>query len=124
MDARPLNYVQQLAHDWAKRCFGAAVVENSQERAARVLEEAIELYQSEGGTLSHVYKTGDYVFGRPVGEPRQEAAGVGMTLLIYAASKPFSLFDAILDELHRVLAKPVEYFAARHRVKQSAGIAA
>ena len=39
----------------------------------RFLEEALELVQACGATASEAHQLVDYVYGRPVGEPAQEA---------------------------------------------------
>lgn len=49
-----------------------------------VLEEAIELAQASNIPLNKVTELSLHVYSRPVGEPSQEVAGVGITTLLFA----------------------------------------
>ncbi len=71
---------QERTHAWMMECFGAAVVENMDERLHRFLEEAMELAQSLGYTSEQAMTMVDYVWRRPPGNPAQEIGGTMVCL--------------------------------------------
>jgi hypothetical protein len=71
---------QERACVWLKRCFGEVIASDIAERNHRFLEEALELVQSLGCTKSEALQLVDYVYGRNVGQVRQEIGGVMVTL--------------------------------------------
>lgn len=73
---------QARAGDWAKKCFGLRMATDPRERNQRFAEEAIELVQACGMTKREALGAVEYVFGRPVGEKRQEVGGVYTTLAL------------------------------------------
>lgn len=79
---------QDRASGWAMECFGPAGAVVLHERVHRFLEEGLELAQSLGCMKEDAHTLVDYVFGRPVGEPPQEAGGtmVGLAILCNVAS--------------------------------------
>lgn len=81
---------------------------HSRERAMRLLEEAVELAQSEGITENQVYRQVAHVFDRPSGEPSQEAAGVAVCLLGWCASTGVDLEILADREVQRIEEKPIE----------------
>lgn len=93
------------------------------ERALRLLEEALELVQAVGVIEEQAGRLVKYTFGRPAGDPQQEAGGVGIALLGMAASLGFSADKAEAAELARIEALPAEHFRKRHNAKADAGIA-
>jgi len=93
------------------------------ERAARVIEEALEIAQAEGMTVADVAKLGNYVYSKPVGKPSQEAAGLGVALLAYCAAISVSADTVAAAEVERIFSKPAEYFRERHAAKAAAGVA-
>jgi NTP pyrophosphatase (non-canonical NTP hydrolase) len=72
------------------------------ERAKRVVEEALELGQAAGLTAADAADLVKYVFSRPVGDPRQEIAGVLVTTLVLAETFNVEAEGALRDELFRV----------------------
>lgn len=68
---------QSRVQPWLMECFGPMIAGDREERNHRFLEEALELVQACGCTASEAHQLVDYVFGRPVGEPTQEAEGRG-----------------------------------------------
>lgn len=71
---------QKRAMYWGKKCFGLTLAEGLRERTHRFGEEAIELCQAFGMTKRAALGAVEYVYGRPVGEKRQEVGGVYTTL--------------------------------------------
>src|SRR5258708_7676275 len=113
---------QNAAADWVRDAFGPHTMLALDERAARVLEETVELAQALFVPKAIATKIVDYVYGRPVGNPIQEAGGVGLTLLVVCEAMGVSADIAEHNELMRVLQKPLEHFRARHAAKHAAGI--
>lgn len=123
-----MSYGSKSGLDWQRQCgkwvsdtFGPASLSSLPNRAARVCEEGVELAQSEGVTKETALAIVERAYSRPVGEPRQEAAGVIFTVFAYAEAKDFSLLRALADELRRVKAKDPELFRDKQREKFAAG---
>lgn len=117
-----MNRLQILASQWAARAFGTAHVTNSKIRALRLLEEAIELAQSEGIPRHLVDHSTEVVYSRPPGEANQEIGGVLLTAAVYCTCNYINIEDALFTELQRVLNKPIESFAARNAEKIALGL--
>jgi NTP pyrophosphatase (non-canonical NTP hydrolase) len=80
------NPFQKRALSWAKRCFGIKLVTDIGERNQRFIEEALELVQACGLTRREALGAVNYVYGRPVGDKRQEVGGVYTTLAILCSA--------------------------------------
>jgi hypothetical protein len=113
---------QTDAHRWCARTFGVDCATDKGERIRRFIEEALELAQACDLPRSAIWNIMEHVYSRPVGEPFQEAGGVGVTLLILCESIGISADHAERTELARVLAKPAQHFRDRHNQKAAAGI--
>ncbi|WP_200480126.1 hypothetical protein, partial [Azospirillum brasilense] len=107
---------QQRVRDWALACFGAEIAADKLERNHRFLEEALELVQACGCTHGEARQLVDYVFGRPVGDPAQEAGGALMTLAALCQAQGIDLAGAGETELARVWTK-VEAIRAKQASK-------
>jgi hypothetical protein len=86
-------------------CFGRKVAEDVAERNHRFLEESLELVQAKGCTAAEAHMLVDYVFGRPSGDPHQEAGGVMVTLAALCSAAGLDMEKAGYDELARVWTK-------------------
>lgn len=113
---------QQRVAAWVEACFGVANMDRC-ERAARLLEEALELTQAEGLDRSIAARMVAAVYAKPSGIPDQEAGGVMVCLLGWAAAAHMSLWPLGLAELDRIEAIPATQFRERHRIKADAGVA-
>ena len=71
---------QSRVINWLVRCFDISVVTDIKERNFRFFEEATELVQAGGMTKDECLQLIDYVYGRPVGEVKQEVGGTLVTL--------------------------------------------
>lgn len=111
---------QQIVFDWGKRAFGEAQMSDKVVRAARMIEEAAELAQACELPKDHAQRALDHVYGRPAGDPKQEAGGVGVTLMALCQTLGLSADECERVEVARCLSKSVEHFAARNQVKVSA----
>ena len=106
---------QQRVQPWLMKCFGEMIAEDRRERNHRFLEEAVELVQSTGCTRSEAYQAVDYVFSRPVGEPKQETGGVMVTLAALCLANGMDMHACAEAELARIWTKIDEI-----RAKQAA----
>lgn len=98
---------ERRVESWVVTRIGETHMQSS-ERAIRLLEESIELAQAEGITAEQVAKQSEHVYSRPVGTPRQEAAGVAVCLLGWCAANQ-TTFEALADEeISRIEAKPID----------------
>jgi NTP pyrophosphatase (non-canonical NTP hydrolase) len=109
--------------DWCSRTFGDAVATDPLERAARLIEEAIELVQACGLPADRVADIARHVYSKPVGEVAQEVGGVGVTLLALADVFGVSAELEERREVLRVLSKDPAHFRARQDAKAAAGVA-
>ncbi|WP_244494166.1 MULTISPECIES: hypothetical protein [unclassified Ensifer] len=110
-----LPYQKRVGH-WMHACFGNDIPYDAAERNFRFLEEALELAQSCGATAEDAGKLVDYVFNRPVGDPRQEVGGVEVTLAALCNAHGIDLDEAREAELNRVWSK-ADQIRAKHESK-------
>lgn len=87
---------------WMLRCFGPEISCDKVERNHRFIEESLELVQACGATASECHQLVDYVFGRPVGQPRQEVGGVMVTLAALCTAHDFDMERDGQTELDRI----------------------
>ncbi|WP_240202640.1 Lar family restriction alleviation protein [Burkholderia sp. LMG 13014] len=107
---------QSRVQPWMLACFGAEIAADRIERNHRFLEEALELVQACGCTAGEAHQLVDYTFGRPVGEPTQEAGGVMVTLAALCLANAMDMHAAGETELARVWTK-VEQIRAKQAAK-------
>lgn len=107
---------QQRVQPWLMACFGEMIAGDREERNHRFLEEALELVQSCGCSVSEAHQLVDYVYGRPVGEPPQEVGGVMVTLAALCLANDLDMHDAAETELARIWTK-VEAIRAKQAAK-------
>jgi NTP pyrophosphatase (non-canonical NTP hydrolase) len=119
---KPLYQQQWRVGRWVHRCFGPDVLYNPKERAMRLLEESLELAQAVGVGSERAAGLVTYVYGRPVGEAKQELGGCAVTLLAAAESLGLSLEITLEEELTRIEDKDPEHFRERHNRKIEAGV--
>lgn len=113
---------QVRVSNWIRSNFGSDAMD-LQERATRVLEEAIELAQAEGVRIGDVNLLTAHVYAKPAGEPSQEVGGIGVCLLAWAGATDRELWPLIETEIDRIHTKTADHFRARHQVKVDAGVA-
>lgn len=87
---------------WMGKCFLPSLYSNMTERGDRLLEEVLELLQSNGYDPMRVPTLVEYVYGRPVGKPVQEVGGVMVTLAGYCYIAKVPMATAAWDELRRI----------------------
>jgi len=96
---------QQEIKEWCLACFGPEITADKIERNHRFLEEALELVQSCGCTISEAHQLVDYVFNRPVGDPFQESGGVSVTHAALCNANGIDMGDAAVSEAVRIWTK-------------------
>lgn len=101
---------------WLLACFGPKLSADLVERNHRFLEEALELVQSLGCTDHEAHALVDYVFSRPVGEPRQEMGGTMVTLAALAQASNLDIAADGEEELSRVWGL-IDRIRAKHAAK-------
>lgn len=99
--------MQQRIGKWVRKVFGDKIFFDRHERALRILEEAMELAQVEGVAETQASMLAARTWSRPVGELRQEVAGIGVTLLAYAEAVGISAADEVQGEMRRVSSQTV-----------------
>lgn len=107
---------------WAVDMFGL-VATNREERAARLLEEALEVAQCEGLDIITAGKIAGRVYAHPRGELTQEIGGVSLTLAALAENAGRDLTTCVEREWTRVKSKPREWWTAKHAEKVKDGTA-
>lgn len=119
-----LATLTQRTGRWVTQTFGLEILTSRRERALRIAEEAIELAQAEGIERTQTAALVEHVYDRPVGDPDQEAAGIGVCLLAWAACTGRAIHQLIERELTRVESLPRERFLARRQEKITSGLSA
>lgn len=112
---------QTIVAEWCERCFGAGHASSLPQRGIRLLEEAVEAYQSAGGDRDSAHRLIDFIFERPSGQLGQELGGVAVTLLALAAAAGLSADEEEVREITRVLSKDANHFRKRNEAKNAAG---
>ena len=95
-------WFQNSVGQWLHCCFDNTTATSKSERNHRFLEEALELVQSLGCTMSETTRLVEYVFGRPAGEPKQEVGGVLVTLAALCHANRIQMYAAGEAELLRI----------------------
>ena len=107
---------QRRVQPWMTACFGPEISADRIERNHRFLEEALELVQSCGCTASEAHQLVEWVFGRPAGEPMQEAGGVMVTHAALCLANGLDMHACGETELARIWTK-VEAIRAKQAAK-------
>jgi NTP pyrophosphatase (non-canonical NTP hydrolase) len=92
---------QQRVQEWLNACFPHQVRPDGRERTHRFLEEALELAQANGCSREDAIALVNYVYGRPLGDPKSEVGGVMVTLAALCGVAGISMDEAGDRELKR-----------------------
>lgn len=118
-----LTAVSELALDWAIRAFGREHVMDPQVRGLRIAEEAIELLQANAVPKDLALQLVEIVYSRPKGDAFLELGGVALTSTVFAAACfNQDIQDITMQELNRVLSKPIGHFMKRNEEKNALGL--
>jgi NTP pyrophosphatase (non-canonical NTP hydrolase) len=121
-EAREKQPTQKQVLDWAVDAFGA-IAKNRDERAARLIEEAVEIAQAQDVSLEVVQRIVERAFSRPPGDLGQEIGGCAITLMALAENVGLSFDGEILREWERVKSKDKAWWTRKHAEKVEAGTA-
>lgn len=102
---------------WLMECFGADIAADLEERCDRFIEEALEQVQALHWPRERALALVDYVYGRPIGEPHQEAGGVMVTFAALCQAAGLDMQKAGDDELARIMRPEI---VQKIRAKQAA----
>lgn len=114
-----MNY-QDSVKSWSITCFGKEIAADKTERNYRFLEEALELVQSLGCGKEAAHQLVEYVYGRPIGEPKQEVGGVMTTLATLCNANDINMADAGWAELDLVW-KRIDKIRQKQKAKPKFG---
>lgn len=92
---------QKRVREWLVACFGEKFADPDQERAARHMEESIELFHAQGKTFEELIVLAKRVYSRPAGDPQRELGDVMITLAAVAEANGFDMVDASEEALTR-----------------------
>lgn len=126
-DNDPFNdrgYRSALIWDWGVKAFGIDHMTSVPQRGLRLAEEAIELAQACDVKPEQLHKLIDYVYSRPVGPIKSEIGGVSVCLLALSMAVGVDADECEVEEINRVLSKPIEHFTKRNKEKNDAGFKA
>lgn len=119
--ANGANY-QKVVREWISTRFGRTALQDPQERIARVMEETCELFQASGMEIADLEAIAAYVYARPPGEVKQEAAGVAVTLFALAEAHRFDLLLETEKEIERITHLPATISQQKQAAKAAAGV--
>lgn len=113
---------QRLVLEWAVDSFGECAA-RPKERAARLVEEAVEVAQALGLEDHVILRLVLRVYGRPPGELAQEIGGVGITLEALAENAGLNAEKCTQQEWERVMSKSKSWWQKKHAAKVKDGTA-
>lgn len=113
---------QKEVLEWAASTFGDLALDTN-ERALRFVEEAIELAQACGLTEDQLRRVAYRVYSRNPGSPHKETGQAAMTLLALSEWMKIDFDDALIREWRRVQSIPQAEWERRHNAKAAVGIA-
>ena len=92
---------QKRVRDWLVACFGSRFADPDQERAARLMEESIELFHAQGKSFEDLIILAKRVYSRPAGDPKRELGDVMVTLAAVAEINGIEMVEAGEEALVR-----------------------
>jgi hypothetical protein len=106
---------QLRVHEFAMAAFRDDAT-NKDERNFRFIEEAIELVQACNMKREDVHALVEYVYNRPIGEPKQEVGGTLVGLSALCTAHKINMAKAAEFELDRAW-KRIDVIRAKHLTK-------
>ncbi|AFU88085.1 hypothetical protein CcrColossus_gp215 [Caulobacter phage CcrColossus] len=92
---------QETAYQWALDTYGNRAL-GSRYQALRLVEEAMELGQTQGLTEADFVLVAAYVSAKKAGETRGEVGDLAISLLILAENLGLSVDSCLTDTLNRI----------------------
>ncbi|RWB09304.1 MAG: hypothetical protein EOQ39_18950 [Mesorhizobium sp.] len=111
--------LQHRVSQFLKDCFTDDPVVRPKVRVYRFLEEALELAQAMEVSKEDAAKLVDYVFGRPVGDVKQEMGGVVFTLVGVANALGMNIIQEGHDSVTEAYGR-IEKIRAKSKTKPKA----
>ena len=97
---------QNRARAWGLECLGYALVYDERERAHRMLEEAVEVFQSMGRSAEEAHAIVAWKMEGEPGEIQQEIGGLMMTVSVLCSSRAIDLItcaeNGLADAYERI----------------------
>lgn len=112
---------QRRVLEWAVATFGT-IAADPRERAARLLEEAVEMAQACGLPLEASTRIVGHVYAKPISEPASEVGGISTCLLALCEVLGVDADDAERAEIARIMALPAEHWRDRQNAKAAFGV--
>lgn len=119
-----MTHVHRLVWEWGMRCFGRPHMVSLPIRALRCAEEAVELAQACGVPKDQMQRLIEVVYSRPVGDLNQEIGGTLIGISVLCTLRGVDPDKLLVNEVSRVLEKPVEHFTKRNQDKLDMGLTA
>ena len=118
---------QTIVEAWVRKTFGDKVMDSPLERGLRVVEEAIEVLQTQCGDQTKgrdlAHRLVDEVFDKPIGKLPQEVGGLGVTILALCALHDMRFDTVVRIEIDRVQGADRDKIRAKQRAKADKGLA-
>ncbi len=111
-----------LLLNWAKTTFGPVALDPP-ERAARVVEEAVEVAQCLGVSKDILHRIVDRTYARPVGDLFNELGAVLLCTYSLCALIESNPMELLFREANRVTLRNPEHWKAKHDAKVADGTA-
>lgn len=92
---------QKRVREWLVACFGERFADPDQERAARHMEESIELFHAQGKSFEELVALARRVYSRPAGDPQRELGDAMVTLAALAEANGYDMVAAGEEALAR-----------------------
>lgn len=114
--------LQNVILTWAANTFGS-VAYSPRERALRLVEETIEVAQTEGLGPNDIRKIVERVYEREPGDLGEEIGSVAMTLAALAQNAGYDVETELLMQFERCLCRSQAEWDKRHSEKVDRGTA-
>lgn len=116
-----LATAQQYVWSWLERTFPEGVRVSREERALRLLEEALEFAQAAGIPAVQAKLLADMVYSKPTGDPDEEVVDALVCVLAAATQANIDLDSDFMEKMRAVYAaRPV--ILAKWQHKRAAGL--
>lgn len=109
--------------EWATSVIGLNLWTCAEERALRIVEEAIELAQACGVPQRYIQRLVERVYQRPAAHPDEEIGGLLVTVMAFCASQNLNPDYHLFNEVIRIIEKKDEVVLAKCDEKWNAGVA-
>lgn len=113
---------QVTAYAWAEATYGQDRVRQRRYQGFRLLEEVMELCQTQGLSLEDFIRCAEYVSSRPVGDTREELGDVHVCLDILAENLGLSLDHCHTNALLRIQSLDPDKCKAKDTLKIEYGL--